>query len=205
MNDKEEQLTLHRYRRLLEVHGQSYKALNWGSREGQYLRFKILAEIGQLEGKSILDVGCGLGDFAEWLAQNNIRTDYTGLDITPGLLALARKNYPRLKFVEGSILDEALLIGRQFDFVFASGIFYSYKTGGEAWLRMAVARMWGLCNEGVAFNSLSAWTDCYDIDEYYADPSAIVAYCRTLTPWLTMRHDYHPRDFTVYLSRKVRE
>lgn len=204
MNDKEEQLASHRYQRLLDEHGQSHKALNWGSREGQYLRFKILAEIGVLEGKRILDVGCGLGDLAEWLAQNNILTDYTGIDITPGLLARARKNYPGLKFVEGSILDEALLIGQQFDFVFASGIFYSYKIGGDAWLRRAVSRMWGLCNEGIAFNSLSAWADTYDIDEYYADPPSTVEFCRTLTPRVTMRHDYHPRDFTIYLSRRVR-
>lgn len=205
MNNKEEQLTAHRYQRLFDEHGQSHKTLNWGSREGQHLRFRILAGIGQLEGKRILDVGCGLGDFAGWLAQNNIRADYTGLDLTPELVEQARKNYPGLKFVQGSILDESLLADQKFDFVFASGIFYTYSMGGDAWLRAAVSRMWRLCNEGVAFNSLSAWAENHDADEYYADPPSTLEYCRTLTPWVAIRHDYHPRDFTIYLSRRARE
>ena len=205
MNQEEEQLTAVRYRQLLDEHGQSHKTLNWGSREGQRLRFKILAGIGSLEGKRILDVGCGLGDFAGWLAQNDIKVDYTGLDLTPELVEQARKNYPDLKFVQGSILDESLLRDQQFDFVFASGIFYTYSADGDAWLKAAVARMWSLCKEGVSFNSLSAWAENCEKDEYYADPPATLAYCGTLTSWVAMRHDYHPRDFTIYLLRGARE
>jgi SAM-dependent methyltransferase len=205
MSNKEDKLTARRYRRLFDEHGQSHKSLNWGSQEGQYLRFRILAEIGVLEGKRILDVGCGLGDFAGWLSQNNIRADYTGLDLTPELVEQAHKSYPKLNFIQGSILDESLLAGQQFDFVFTSGIFYTYSIAGDAWLRSAVSRMWGLCKEGVAFNSLSAWAQLHDANEYYADPSATLEYCRTLTSWVAMRHDYHPRDFTIYLSRRARQ
>lgn len=201
----EEHSTSKRYRQLFNKHGKSHKTLNWGSQEGQRLRFKILAEIGRLEGKRILDVGCGLGDFAGWLAKNNIQADYTGLDLTPELVKQAQKNYPALAFVQGSILDESLLVGQRFDFVLASGIFYTYSTGGGAWLRAAVARMWSLCKDGVAFNSLSAWSEGHEAGEYYADPPTTLAYCRTLTPWVAMRHDYHPRDFTIYLSRMARE
>lgn len=204
MSTQEEQLTVGCYRRLFDEYGQSYKALNWGSREGQELRFKVLADIGQLAGKRILDVGCGLGDFAGWFAQNSIKVDYTGLDMTPELLAQARKNYPALQFVSGSILDKSLLFNQKFDFVLASGIFYTYSTSGNTWLQAAVSRMWELCEEGMAFNSLSAWAEDRDPREFYADPLVTMQYCRSLTPWVTMRHDYHPRDFTMYLSRKAR-
>ena len=202
MKKNEEYLTARRYKKLFDKHQQSHKSLNWGSREGQHLRFKILAGIGLLEGKCILDVGCGLGDFAGWLDQNNIRVEYTGLDLTPELVGQARKNYPEHKFVQGSILDESLLIGQQFDFVFSSGIFCTYNMNGDAWLREAVSRMWLLCKEGVAFNSLSTWSEVLESDEYYADPASTLEFCRTLTPWVAMRHDYHPREFTIYISRR---
>jgi 2-polyprenyl-3-methyl-5-hydroxy-6-metoxy-1,4-benzoquinol methylase len=205
MYNKEEQLTAHLYGRLYDNFGQSYKTLNWGNPQTQHLRFRILTEIGNLEGKSILDVGCGLGDFAEWLGQNNMRVDYTGLDLTPELVNQARKNHPELTFLQGSILEESLLAGQTFDFVFASGIFYTYKMGGNVWLQKAVARMWTLCKEGLAFNSLSAWAESHDADEFYADPPLTLEYCKRLTPWVAFRHDYHPRDFTVYLSRMARE
>ena len=203
MKNNEEQLTVRRYQKLFDVHQQSHKALNWGSREGQQLRFKILAGIGLLEGKRILDVGCGLGDFAGWLDLNNIKVEYTGLDLTPELVEQARKNYPERKFILGSILDESLFIDQQFDFVLSSGIFYTYNRDGDAWLKAAVSRMWLLCKEGVAFNSLSAWSEeVRESDEYYADPTATLGFCRKLTPWVAMRHDYHPRDFTIYISRR---
>jgi len=205
MIDNEENLTANLYGSLFDKFGHSYKTLNWSSPQVQHLRFRVLAEIGNLEGKSILDVGCGLGDFAEWLDQNNVRVEYTGLDLTPELVDQARKNHPGLSFLQGSILDESLLTDKKFDFVLASGIFYTYRIGSDEWMKKAISRMWTLCNEGIAFNSLSAWAERRDVDEFYADPSLTLEHCRNLTPWVAFRHDYHPRDFTVYLSRKGRE
>lgn len=201
MSNSEELITMRSYRELLAAHGISHKTLNWGSREGQQLRFKILAEIGVLQGKRILDVGCGLGDFAEWLMQNNTQVTYTGLDLTSELVDQARNRYPTLEFLHGSILDEELLNGRKFDYVFASGIFYTYCAGGENWMKSAIRRMWSLCENGIAFNSLSTWAENHEPEEFYANPAEIMDFCKTLTPWIAVRHDYHPRDFTIFLLR----
>ena len=51
------------YSRLANEHGFDPRALNWGSRESQNLRFAVFAQVGRLDGASILDVGCGQGDF----------------------------------------------------------------------------------------------------------------------------------------------
>ena len=37
--------------------------------------------------------------------------------------------------------------------------------------------------------------------EFYTDPLQTLAFCRTLTPWVTLRHDYHSRDFTIYMRK----
>ena len=41
----------------------NYRKLGWGSKKSQDLRFKILIDRWNLENKSILDIGCGFGDF----------------------------------------------------------------------------------------------------------------------------------------------
>lgn len=202
---EEELLTAKRYQRLFIEHGASHGTLNWGSREGQQLRFKVLAEIASLDGKRILDVGCGLGDFAGWLLKKKINADYTGIDLTPELVEQAKITFPGMKFLQGSILDEFLLNEMEFDYVFASGIFYTYSEGRDAWLKSAVARMWQLCRRGVAFNSLSAWAENQEPGEFYADPGETIAFCRSLTPWVTMRHDYHSRDFSIFMLREARQ
>jgi len=197
----EERSTANRYRQLFAEHGHSHKTLNWGSQEGQYLRFRILAGIGQLQGKRILDVGCGLGDFAGWLKQNNIQLIYTGIDLSQELVLQARNAYPTLEFLHGSILDKELLKDRKFDYVFASGIFYTYYAGRENWMKLAIKRMWDYCEIGVAFNSLSTWSENHEPEEFHANPAETMNFCKTLTPWLALRHDYHPRDFTIFLLR----
>lgn len=204
MKKSEEQRTAEHYRRLLAEHGRSYRALNWGSLEGQRLRFQTLAGIGDLNGKSVLDVGCGLGDFAGWLREAGTRVEYTGLDITPELVSTARELHPEFSFLQGDILDRATLASRRFDYVFASGIFATYKEGGARWMESCLRRMWELAGEGLAFNALSSWSDAQAPAEYHADPAATLAFVGSLSRWVVLRHDYHPRDFTVYLLRHER-
>ena len=67
-----------------------------------------------------------------------------------------------------------------------------------------VLAVYEAAGEAVAFNSLSAWADDPEAGEYYADPLEVTAFCRTLTPWVAMRHDYHGRDFTCYLYKNRR-
>ncbi len=203
--NKEEYKTQFIYSSLYGIHGSSHKALNWGSLDSQNLRFKVLSEIDDLTGKSILDVGCGLGDFADWFKKRNIPVNYTGLDLTWKLVEQARKNHPTYEFIQGSILDDLLLeksINRHFDYVFASGIFYTYTQGSYSWMQSAISKMWSLCTKGLAFNSLSAWAKDLDSTEFYAEPLKTIEYCRQLSPEIVFRHDYHPRDFTIYMLKK---
>jgi hypothetical protein len=56
----------------------------------------------------------------------------------------------------------------------------------------------------LAFNSLSNWANDQEANEFYADPVQVLNFCRELTPWVVLRHDYHPRDFTVYMYKTPR-
>jgi len=101
-----------------------------------------------------------------------------------------------------NILDDSIRDG--FDLVTANGIFY--LLGDEAWPTMQeiVRRMYAVAEHAVAFNSLSSWAEDKEAGEFYADPAEVLQFCRTLTPWVVLRHDYHPRDFTVYMYKTAK-
>ncbi|WP_299395032.1 trans-aconitate 2-methyltransferase [Pelagibius sp.] len=188
----------------LREHGQSFRALNWGSEEGQANRFRILCEIGIGDGDSVLDVGCGLGDLYGHLQRSGIGASYTGLDITPDMISTARQRFPDAAFREGSLLGTAEPPLAQVDYVLASGIFYLRRARPFEHLQSSVRRMFDLCHKGVAFNCLSSWGDAAGgSDEYREDPAQCLEFCRTVSPWAVLRHDYHPGDFTIYLRREA--
>ncbi len=195
----DDQTNIRLYTNLLAKYGTDVRSLNWGSVDSQRKRFEVLAAIGDLQGTSILDVGCGLGDFYSWLKQHGKDVDYFGIDITPQMVERARQRYPEVTFETGSILD--VTFSRGFDYVFASGIFYLRNYEPEKYLHNSIRKMFSNCRLGLGFNSLSLWADSYDENEFYADPAVVVNFCRSLSRKVVLRHDYHPADFTIYLYK----
>lgn len=198
LKDNERNVRL--YSELVGTHGYDVRALGWGSRESQATRFAVLTEVGKLNGASVLDVGCGLGDFYGWMRRKRLRVRYTGVDITPRMVDKARERFPRTQFRVCDLLDGSQRIVRH-DYVLSSGIFTHRSTSAFEFLAMMVRRMFDLSKQAVAFNCLSGWAEKKEHGEYHADPLKVVSFCHKLTPRVVLRHDYHPRDFTVYLYR----
>ncbi|HZP81036.1 MAG TPA: bifunctional GNAT family N-acetyltransferase/class I SAM-dependent methyltransferase [Chthonomonadaceae bacterium] len=190
------------YTERLERYGLDHRALDWGSRASQERRFAILAEIGPLHNASLLDIGCGLADYYAYLTQRGVPVRYTGMDITPAMIAAATKRFPEQRFVVRDILADAGKRPEELeraDYVSASGLF---TFTNERFLQEAVRVMFAYCRKALAFNALSAFAPQQEPGEFYADPLETVRFCRTLTPWIVLRHDYLPHDFTVTLYRE---
>ncbi len=64
--------------------------------------FKPLMEYVAVSDK-VLDAGCGNGRLFELLKEKKV--EYTGLDLSDELIAIARRQYPEIKFIVGNILD----------------------------------------------------------------------------------------------------
>ena len=186
---------------LLRTHHISPLSLNWGSRASQEMRFAVLAEVGDLVGSSLLDVGCGLGDFYDWQRRAGLGVNYQGVDLTPEIIRVAKGRFPEVDFRVGNVLEEEI---GTFDYVIASGIFYLRQSEPFEFMQRMIARLFESSRMGLAFNSLSAWCNGREAGEFYADPAQTLDFCRTLTPWVALRHDYHPRDFTIFLWRGPR-
>lgn len=54
-------------------------------------------------GPRVLDAGCGTGRMSRYLADRGCLVE--GLDLSPGMLAMARRDHPDLRFTVGSLTD----------------------------------------------------------------------------------------------------
>jgi SAM-dependent methyltransferase len=187
------------YDELVERHGDSARSCDYGDPRSQIARFEVLAAVAPLEGRRILDVGCGLGHFADFLAARYSDFAYVGVDLSSRMIELGREAHPGLDLRAANILTEDL---GEFDVVTASGVFYLLGEQGPQLMKRLVSRMYAHARVAAAWNSLSAWASDQQEGEFYADPLEAVRVARSLTPWVTMRHDYHPRDFTIYAYRE---
>jgi ubiquinone/menaquinone biosynthesis C-methylase UbiE len=185
------------YRQCLDRHGtDSAEALSWSSQQAQQIRFQALTQVGDLAGKSILDVGSGLGDLYAFLQKTVGEFDYLGVDLVSDLVSAARAKYPQAQFGNEDILD---FNDRKFDYVLSSGAM-SFKVPQHFDKYFAMIRkMFSLARLGLAFNMLDRWG--HVDNELYAayEAGEIEAFCRTLTPKVKLITHYSPQDFTLFL------
>ncbi|MGF2033933.1 MAG: class I SAM-dependent methyltransferase [Nostoc sp. CmiVER01] len=191
------------YSNLIHKYKFDAKALDWGNQKSQELRFSILTQIGQLDGTSVLDVGCGLADLLGYLQRCGISLDYTGYDITPAMIDFAHQRFPHAHLEIRDLMANFNPLP-QFDYVLASGIFYLRQVEPMAYLESMIRRMFSLCRRGVAFNTLSCFASEQNPNEFYADPVQMLAMSLKITRYVVIRHDYLPHDFTVYLYKEER-
>jgi SAM-dependent methyltransferase len=187
------------YDALVDRFGHDPRAVDASSRDSLLRRYRVLAEATDLTGKSVLEVGCGLGDLGAYLIEQFPGLDYRGVDLSPRMIAEGRRSHPLLDLRVANVLD--LGPGDGADVVLAQGIFYLLCDDAEAKAFELIAAMLGLARETCAFTALSAWAPVQDADEFYLDPVRLVAHCRRLPARLVLRHDYHPGDVAAYLYR----
>lgn len=193
-HDKERLLSF--YNGLLDDHGpRSSHAVSWRSSSSQNIRFQVLSEVGDMQGRSVLDVGCGLGDLYPVLKAVYEDIDYTGIDVSGAYIAAAREKYSNAHF---EVMDFADHEG-ELDFVLASGaLTFKVENAQEIYFEM-VRKMFETARVALAFNMLNR--EEHSDDETftaYAIPE-VEKFCRTLTEGVVVRTDYLPHDFTVYM------
>jgi len=196
-NDKAE--IIGRYTERFESLGGVVEALGSGSNEHQSLRYKVLAEIGDLGGQRVLDVGCGFGGFIDYCRHYGQPMKYTGIDIVPAFIAEAKRRHPQGEFVEMDILQSRDDL--EFDYVVSSQAFNNRYRNADNLdvMKNVIARCFAIAKKGVAIDMMSIYVDFREDHLYYFDPAEVFAYCKTLTKRVTLRHDYPLFEFTVYL------
>lgn len=84
------------------------------------------------KGEKLLDLGCGNGRFRKFLGTDKVAEGaYFGLDLSDGLLGIARQNYPRDHFFRGSFGEKLPFGGDNFENIVAIASFHHLTTPKE--------------------------------------------------------------------------
>ena len=201
MNPAERDHVVHRYAERLARLGPVVQALGWRDEKQQELRFRVMADgCARLDGASVLDIGCGFGDFFDYLRARGYDVRYAGCDLSPDVLEVARSRHPGLAVERRDILQEPYP-PRSFDYVFMSGIFNHRISDNDGFLRQMLAAAFDACSHGIAANMTTTAVDYEDPQLYYFVPEDVLRYARTLTRRVALRHDYPLYEFTIFLYR----
>jgi SAM-dependent methyltransferase len=156
-----------------------------------------------LKGTSVLDVGCGKGDFSSILRQHGVYS-YLGIDINPVVLDTARQRHPDELFLFADLLHDD--VNDHFDYSFCSGALTLKLTDMDNYefLENMVTKMWELSKIGVVFNVLTDEGDPVNTDLFFYNPERIYSICNLIvgdnniliepTPGVDQIHVYLWRD-----------
>ncbi len=138
------------------------RTMGWHDPEEYLVRFKVMTSIANLEGASVLDVGCGIGGLYKYLQEQGVHVQYLGVDILPEMIERAHKSFsqpphsvsttpsnPSFKTV--NILTQDL---PQFDYVFCIGALNISSEGFDSFFRAMTRKMITLARKGVGLNFL---------------------------------------------------
>jgi len=199
MDDRQRKRIIDKHRDSLTRFGYHPNALYWSGRGIQELRFRVLADVGIQAGDSVLDVGCGFGDFKGWSDSSACPVDYTGIDLSPDLLMQAEQRHPDAAFYAGDLFDMDFA-DDSFDWVILSGALNEQLHDDSAYAFRVITRMYKLCRKGVAFNMLDA-RHLVAHDLHSQMPEVVLTFCRGICPDCTLLDDYLKNDFSIHMLK----
>lgn len=185
-----------RYQKL----GRSIGTVGWGSVESQELRFKQIFKEFDLKNKTILDIGCGLGDLYGYLSKNVPGSfKYIGIDISRSVIEDAKKKYNETNaiFYHGS-LEELQL--EKVDITVVSGTFSYRFDGVKEYSKETLNRMFQISRVGISANFLSLNCDYQLAKNQHYDPLEVLGWGLGLSEKVTLNHDYGLYEFTISIK-----
>jgi SAM-dependent methyltransferase len=200
MNSNDKKKINDRYNERLKSHGATIQALASGSDERRNIRFNILTEVGVQEVDSVLDLGCGFGDYRTYLKKKNIVVKYTGVDINPNIIEIAKRNFPGEDFRVADIQEDSI---EQFDYIVSTSSF-NLKLANEnnyEFIENLLISNYRIARKGIAIDFLTSYVDFQGNPEaaFYYEPEKIFSIAKKISKRVSIRHDYPLFEFCLYL------
>lgn len=145
-----------------------WQASCWASENDQYGRF-VVASSSLTENCSVLDVGCGQGDYYKFIKQRYKNINYLGIDISEEMIKSAKIKNPNGNFEKIDVLESNL----EADYVFALGTFNLKTKDQLSYIKKYIEKCYESCKKRlcVCLTSELAEEKCSDI--YFYNPQYI--------------------------------
>lgn len=179
-----------------------YRVHGWESEEAVRERYEVLFRAVDLNGKSLLDAGCGTGALLDEIRNRKIRCCYLGIDILPEMVTMARKRRPDGSFLCLDLSEENPFDRNCFDVVYASGMFNLNTGDNEALLAQLLPVFTDIASECVVFNLLHERSQNREETYFYSSPRAVehlLRRARIRPRSVDFIDGYRQNDFSVVL------
>jgi SAM-dependent methyltransferase len=183
-----------------KTYGATPQGLGWGEKDRVALRYQILTSLWDLGNSTVLDVGCGFGDFYKFIVtQKTKHIQFTGIDINPAFITIAKERNPKgifhvLDLAEDSSTDK-------YDYVFASGIFNDRIQNANNRIIKMLKAIDSHSKKGFAVNFLSSKVDYKLPHAHHTDPAWALGACYAFSNNIILRNDYMPFEFTIFVNK----
>lgn len=186
----------------LAEHGPTPRGVDWKDAGSHHLRHRQFLRLIEADADaSVLDLGCGYGDFLPFLRASGHRGRFVGYDVALAMVEAARQ-------MHGESDDRAFRLGAApdaaEDYAIASGIL-NVKGGipaaeWDAYVRDTILMLGRSSRRGFAFNALTLSSDPEKRrpDLHYADPVETLRFCLAqFGRHVALLQDYGLWEFTV--------
>lgn len=198
--ETEKEKLIENYKDYFQRYGDTPAGVQYGSEEGQVQRFEQLVKVGEMQGRRILDLGCGLGHMYPFLINKFGDIQYTGIDIVPDTIAHASQQYREAEFICRDIMSNPL--NRSFDFVLMNGLFNNVMAGSREYMQTLLLAAYDCADVGLAFNFTSTYVNSIDETMAYHSPEQVMTFCLdNLSRIVTVHHHYSRCDVAIFVYR----
>lgn len=193
------------YEALARKHRDGFGALAYSIPESQSCRFEAVARMMKLvedgQGLSVLDVGCGLGDFSSFIRGKMRINRYVGVDVVPEMLEVASRRYPHEEFRPGTVFD----VRESFDVVVGISIFTVKEDLVDENARImhqTFKRMYENANKLACVAVLSTQKASVRYDEFVTDPWELARWAqKEIDERVVVDHQEMPHEVFVGVIR----
>jgi len=201
--------TVTRYSDRFKDLGRNVRTLGWGSDEQQRYRFEQVLRGIALEGKSVLDIGCGFGDLLSYCLKAECKPkNYIGWDINPDLIAEAKKQHPSSTFTVLNLAEQTKAYPVADVGVMLGVLNFNFKDNydNKNFTKMMIEKAFLSVSESLIVDFLSIYrTADYPKEDvvFYHDPTEMLAFALELTPNVKLQHNYAPipqKEFMLVLE-----
>tara|TARA_Y100000389_G_C17420818_1_gene496613 strand:- start:880 stop:1482 length:603 start_codon:yes stop_codon:yes gene_type:complete len=192
------------YDEKVKEYGAVSKGADWNGKKSQYLRFDVLSNIFKEKSDfSLLDYGCGYGEFLSYLDKNNYKNiSYTGFDLSDEMITQAKLKFSNNYFTNTTSYNIT------YDYTILSGTLHvKLKNDNDIWKNHIIETLDYLnqvSKKGFAFNLLTSYSDAEYMKDhlYYASPEEIFKYCKlNFSKNVILDHSYNLYEFTVFVKK----
>ncbi len=190
------------YLKRFRKYGVDPRSLKWQNKKAAEQRYSEIVSLAELEGRSILDVGCGFGDIIPFLALKSQNFSYTGVDAIAAFIKEAKKLYPGYRFFTRDYFTRPLK--EKFDIVVANGCLNANVADNVGFRQKAIATMYEYTREKLIFNMAGGSPQpktSVRSNIWFADAGQIEKFCRGIAPRVTLIKHPGRRELTILMKR----